>query len=235
MMPDSSKSSCISSETSLEAAESITYSSTIGGTVAATAALNVGAAVASGASAQSMFSAVGQTQLLTLLPEIGAFMPRVVKNTISNLDKFMFSFNFLSLQSNPAHKQLEDTFGYQKYTNRRNLALIENGSTVLNLYHLILVFCLILLAHFILLLLKLCMNTALRETFYGKAVLKLNNLMVFGFYIKFIMLVYLFLLLASLYETNNIIKGNKGRVASHAFAIFILAFCVLTLIYSVGV
>lgn len=234
-MPDSSKSSCISSETSLEATESITYSSTIGGTVAATAALNVGAAVASGASAQSMFSAVGQTQLLTLLPEIGAFMPRVVKNTISNLDKFMFSFNFLSLQSNPAHKQLEDTFGYQKYNNRRNLALIENGSTVLNLYHLILVFCLILLVHFILLLLKLCMNTALRETFYGKAVLKLNNLMVFGFYIKFIMLVYLFLLLASLYETNNIIKGNKGRVASHAFAIFILAFCVLTLIYSVGV
>ena len=57
-------------------------------------------------------------------------------------------------------------------------------------------------------------------------------MMTFGFYIKFAMMTYLFLLFASLYEMNYWIKGRKGKLSSRIFAFCIALFCLFTFVYA---
>ena len=117
--------------------------------------MNVGTAVMAGASAQGMFSAVGQSQLLMLLPETGSHMPSVVNESFASLDNLMLSFEFLSLDSNPVYDSFEDTFGYSKHYKSRNLNVIKNGSSILNLFALLVILLLVFIFQTIMLILKI--------------------------------------------------------------------------------
>ena len=133
--------------------EAVSFSSLVGTTITGTTAINIGTAVTAGASAQGIVSVAGQGQLLMLLPEVGADMPALVNETFSNLDSLMLSFDFLPLDSNPVHDKFEETFGYSK--NKRDLSIIKNGSSILNLFNFLVVLILIVMFNFIVQLLRI--------------------------------------------------------------------------------
>lgn len=56
--------------------------------------------------------------------------------------------------------------------------------------------------------------------------------MTFGFYIKFVMMTYLFLLFVSLYELHSWGKGYNGKLSSRIFALSIAIFCLFTFVYA---
>ena len=186
-----------------------------------------------GASAQGAFSAIGQTQLLMLLPEVGVYMPSLVGETLSNLDELMFSFNFLSLDSTPMYTELEGTFGYSKHNSTRNLGIIQSGSSFLNLFHFLVVFLIIVFTHIIVLIFKIILGQRKEENTLDRWVSIIYNFMTFTVYIKFIMLTYLFLLFAAFYEIHVWTKGYSGKTYSRMFAIFITFFCFSTLAYAI--
>ena len=92
-----------------------------------------------------MFSVIGQGQLLMLLPEVGTEMPSLVNETFSNLDSLLLSLDFLPLESNIVYEKFEDYFGNSD--DNRNLNIITEGNSVLNMFNLLVVLILIFVFH----------------------------------------------------------------------------------------
>ena len=211
--------------------ESTTSSSVIGGTVAASMIVNLGTSAIGGSSAQGMFSGIGQTQLLMTVPEIGSYIPAAVNKTFSNLDSLMLNFDFLSLESNAIYDEIEQEFGYTVNNGTRNLSIIKHTSSLLNLFHLFIILAVIFLFHIFMIVLLSWVPEDSKKS-YGKILVKINDSFAFGFYIRFIMLIYLALLFTSLFELNLFIRGHEGKAASFSVAGVIAFFWLLTFIFT---
>lgn len=130
------------------------------GASAGTAMATAGTALVSGSSAQGMFSSIGHAQLLTVIPETGSEMPSMVEKTFINLDSMMFNFDFMSLDTSALRTSLEGAFGSPLNNQTRNLSIIKNTSSVINLLNYLLILLFILTFHISIIILKAVLDSS---------------------------------------------------------------------------
>jgi hypothetical protein len=150
--------------TTSEQAEANGYSRMVEAASAGTALSNAGTALLSGSSAQSMVSSIGHAQLLSVIPETGSEMPSMVKKTFINLDSMMFNFDFISLDRSGLGNSLDGAFGSPLGNQTRNLSIIKNKSSVINLLNYILILMFIVTFHILMIIVKYCIESCDKKT-----------------------------------------------------------------------
>mmetsp|Transcript_22483 Transcript_22483/g.19977 ORF Transcript_22483/g.19977 Transcript_22483/m.19977 type:complete len:135 (+) Transcript_22483:230-634(+) len=85
--------------------------------------------------AQSCSAALGQTQLIMLLPEIGPYLPTLIRKVIYNLREVLVSFEFLGLHGTSFYQTLKKSLGYPTEASLRNWSIMLDGSSLMNLFN----------------------------------------------------------------------------------------------------
>ena len=144
--------------------------------------------------AQSVSNGLGQTQLIMLLPEIGPYLPTLIRKVIFNLREVLLSFEFLGLHSLSIYKTLKDTFGYDIPQSEKNYSVTLNGSSILNLFNWLggaLIFIGVFLLFWVL---KGVVKEENEEKWYGKMIKRCSDFMKYGLFIWIIKYTYLYIL-----------------------------------------
>ncbi|CAI2364405.1 unnamed protein product [Moneuplotes crassus] len=239
--PDQSKTSCVFVPDSYNDAESSVYTSVIFTSTIGTSFLNFLVGVSSAKYSHTMLNSVFVCQNLPLLSKLGAYLPNLVSKTISNTESMLFSFNFLNIEDTALFQDLATTYGYPMNNNKRGLEVLSNGSCLINLLCLVCMSIIILLFHLLITILKFIipMSRTHKESCCSIFINKLFRAMTFGFYIRFIMLTYLYLCIISMWDLSGWVNLGKGKSSSHFtaslvffFLIFILCFSLVFLILS---
>ena len=175
-------------------------------------------------SAQSSFSFINFVQLILLIPLIGAYLSPNVLDFIRGMKVWLLNFNFISLPNFNAINLMKYIDFEQDNSYLQSISL-ESGSIGINIYYIIGTSLLIPLIHAIIFICNKCIQNKFSENkCTHNLIRKLYRAMTFGWYIRFIWEIYVFLLLASISEIYMFSNSSTSRQVSLSIACLIIVF-----------
>ena len=177
-----------------------------------------------------MTSGLGSAQKLAVVPYIGVAVPSLLGKTIYNTKDVMLSFSFVPI---PYHSQLESTFGYSRnLATKSDFPLTNSSSSLMNMLELLVVsFIFIPLLH-LSVYLAYKFFAKRKDSWLKRQVIKANGWFAFNFYVRFIMLIYMFVMLTSFHEVYLWVDGEDGKIGSRLFSLIIFILCVGVIIFT---
>ena len=140
----------------------------------------------------------------------------------------MGSFDFMSV---PFQSDLDSSIGYSRNL-EENFGITDNSSSFVNLLPLMFVgFIILPIIHLMIFLIHKCLEKK-SDSWYKRFVDKLNSWLIFNFYLRFFMIVYMFIMIAVFQELHLWLDGEHGKLFSRLFCltVFILSFGVILFI-----
>ena len=140
----------------------------------------------------------------------------------------MGSFDFVSV---PFQSDLDSSIGYSRNL-EESFGITENSSAFVNLLPLMFVSFIILpIIHLMVFLIHKCFEKK-RNSWFKRFIDKLNSWFIFNFYLRFFMLVHMFIMFAVFKEIHIWIDGDDGKLFSRLFCltVFILSTVVIVFV-----
>lgn len=230
--PNSSKNECLSILEPYSQDEAIFFSVTLYTLVVLNLIIHMMYSIYVSSGAQSTSNGLGQTQLIMLLPEMGAYLPLLIRKTVYNLREVLLSFYFLQLDSTPVYDVLKGAFGYASNTSSRNYSLIQDGSSIMNMVNFLGGIVLCSLFFIIIYGIKTITNPEEhQEKWWGKLIKRLGEFALsFGFINWFVKYTYLFIIIISFPEIQE--WNASGNIPSQLFAVILLIYTMVVLVFS---
>ena len=203
--------------------EATVYSSSVGIVVVTTIIPNVVNSFSGGlSSGQGASSGMLVLQSIVILPYLGTSVPPLVGKSMSNMKDSMVSFSFVPNSAVPYYSSLNSRFSSKRYLSFDDeYSITESESSFINLLKLLIVILVIIpVCKLISVLVTKAISKA-KDSWVKKAIQKLNHSLGVSFCVRFLMLVYTFLMITSFPEANDWIRGEEGNSASQLFAILI--------------
>ena len=176
----------------------------------------------------SFWLIIGQYQLLTILPLVGAYMPSDIVKYWAGLKIFLFSGNIVDPQSLFGLRPVYSYMGKDQSNDYLTEIGVNSESTFVNTFSLQLTVILFMCLHIIVLLVYWKMRPfSLTEKKWIRKIVKFQfNLFTFDVYIMTIIACFLFVTLSSMLETYYM----ETRVLSILFSFIVLIFQALFLV-----
>lgn len=207
----------------------------IAGLVLMAMVLNILNSATNKSSLQSMFSGINQLQLIQLLPLIGAYMTYDPLLTIVGTSVTLFNFSYMSLEAKLQQEGILTSMSFTQYNSYLFLINLEDGSTMVSITNLIGVSVLIPILHIFIELIKWWLKPRIKgakTNRWRRLIFNAHKWLTFGWYIRYIMEIYLMLLLSSLFEIYVNIKGWASSSDSFVAAIIIAILWILIIFIS---
>ena len=186
---------------------------------------NVVTSILNKRSAQSSLSFINFVQLIIIIPLIGAYLSPNVLDFIKRMNIWLFSFKIISTSTLDAINPMKYLNFNQDNSYLQSISL-NSGSSSINIFYIIGASLLFPFAHAIIFICNKCIQNKFSENKCTHVLIrKLYRTMTFGWYIKFILEIYVFLLLASISEVYMFSNSNDARRVSLSIACLIITFC----------
>ena len=206
--------------------EANTYSGSIGGVGAVTVFMNLIYSAQSGVSAENIPGGIYFIQLILLIPEIGSSIPTLIHQTIYNMKIFFLSFDFIPDAWFPFLSSLDSSLSKLRDLNEsdENFKILRSRSSIVNLFKLLIVSLVIFpLINWLLLFLGKILSKR-KKPWLKKTGDKILSIVDRNFYLRYLMLIYIFLMISAFTEIQVWMDKGNGEIISRIFALFIAIF-----------
>ena len=226
--PNSDSSKWVVSELGIETKAQL---GVLGAVVSAAIIANTISSILGMSSFQSAFGGLNQLQLILLLPLIGPFIPDKVVQFIAGMVNFIFTKSILNpiefMQSNTIyiHKNLCESFTYDQSKSYLALIKYNDQSTFNNLINYAYLFILFFIIHFIILFITKLLSLFKATGFWSKIIKKGFEWFTLGIYIRELIEIYLYILIAWCSELYLFRFNNTQHLASKIISAVVFFFC----------
>ena len=171
---------------------------------------------------QSLYVIIEYMQFLMLLPIIADF-PQDVRDYVSHLSYTLFSFRFIHLYDMLCIKDFISTNKHAQNNAFLEDIGLKSANAFINLGPLLFIFGIISLFHSTILLIKLRnKKQAQNESLWSKLVVKINDFLTFGFYIRIFLCSQTFILLWIFTEINELNFNTARNIISFILNLLLL-------------
>lgn len=195
--------------------------------------INAVTACATKSSYQSVFSSFNFCQLIMLIPLTGVYASSKVVEIFDAMDPVLLSAYHYKCDDFSVSQSLLEECGYSQTNPVLNFIGLESGSTVINIYIILLLFIILVMFHLILAPIYCCVKNG--DGWCAKATTWFIEGMSFTVYIRLILEAYILFMLASVSEIERMNKSSgmqfRSFITAIALAVLCLAFLTLWIIH----
>ena len=160
-------------------------------------------------------------QLIVIFLYIGVSLPPLIGKTTNNMEPFMGSFFFIIV---PFESDLDSSVGYLRNL-EESFEITDSSSAFVNLLPLIFVSLIIFpIINLMVFLIHKCFEKR-KDSWLKRLIDKLNSWFIFNFYIRFFMIVYMFIMFSVFKELHLWLDGESGKLISRLFCLALFTIC----------
>ena len=182
-------------------------------------------------SSSNSFGMMNQIQLVILLPIIGAYIPEKIYDYLKSMNASLFSFNFLPTSNSESTISFKEIFTFKQRNYYLYLLQLNSGSAFVNILDLTTTVGFVIWIHITLLILYAIFRRLGWFSILRKVILKLIDMLTFGFYIGVLLESFILFLLVDIseiyYQTKYGVVNVGSTVISYIIATFIFIFILL--------
>ena len=232
--PNPDYSTCIGAETSRDIkalSASAALSAYLG--ISSNLILTIFSSSSSSSSSSNSFGMINQIQLVIIFPLIGPYLPEKIYDYLKSMSTCLFNLNFLPTSNSENTVSFKSLFDYKQQNSYLYLLQLESESAFVNILDLTTTVGFAIGFHVILLIIYAILHKLNKLLWLKKIILKVIEMLSFGFYIGVCLETYLLFCLVEFseihYQNKNGIKNLKSTIMSYVILAFMLLFILLTL------
>ena len=182
----------------------------------------------SSSSSSNSFGMINQIQLVIIFPLIGPYIPEKIYDYLKSMSTSLFNLNFLPTSNTESTISFKDLFDFKQQNSYLYLLELKSGSAFVNILDLTTTVGFVIWIHIILLIIFAVLHKLGRFSVVKKVILKILEMLTFGFYIGVWLETYLLFLLVEFseihYQNKSGVKNLKSTVMSYVILFFMLLF-----------
>ena len=187
----------------------------------------------SSSSSSNSFGMINQIQLVIIFPLIGPYLPQKIYDYLKSMSTSLFNLDFLPTSNSESTISFKSLFDYKQQNSYLYLLKLESGSAFVNILDLTTTVGFAIGVHIILLIIYAILHKLNKLQWLKKIILKVIEIMSFGFYIGVFLETYLLFCLVEFseihYQNKNGIKNLKSTIMCYVILAFMMLFILLTL------
>ena len=184
-------------------------------------------------SSSNSFGMINQIQLVILLPLIGAFLPQKIYDYLKSMNASLFNLSFLPSSNSESSINIKSWFNFKQPDSYLYLLQLSSGSALVNILSLTTVVGTVIWLHILILILYAILFKLNKLHFVKKLIVKILEMLTFGFYIGVWTEIYILFLIVDFseihYQNKYGIQNMNSWVASYIIMFCMLLFILLAL------
>ena len=186
------------------------------------------AAFTSGSSGStSSFGMMNQLQLVILIPMLRTYLPDKIYNYLKSMSTSLFNINFLPTSDSSSFVSFQSLFDYNQQDSYLKLLGLTSGSAFVNILNLSVTVGCVICLHIVILILFLIIRKIVRLRVIKNLIVKILEILTFGFYIGVWLETYILFILVDFSEINLHFKRGIKNMSSCVMSYIILGFMTL--------
>ena len=182
-------------------------------------------------SSSNSFGMINQIQLVIILPLIGAYIPEKIYDYLKSMNASLFNPNFTPTSNSSSTNSFKSLFDFKQQNSYLYLLQLNSGSAFVNIVDLSTTVGFVICFHVAIVILYAILRRIRRFTFLKK-ILKLIEMLTFGFYVGVLLETFILFLLVDMSEIHYQIKKESKNLNSTILSYIILSFIFLFMLLS---